>query len=110
MSFIKNMLGRLFVPNENYPNDAIFVDIRNPEERVQGFIDGAVLLPLGEINDQANKLLPNKQEAIVLYCASGMRSIAAKKMMNKMGYENVFNGINADYVAKTTGKKIIKLT
>lgn len=110
MSFIKNMLGRLFVPNEDYPNDAIFVDIRNPGERVQGVIDGAVLLPMSDINQQASRVLPNKQEAIVLYCASGMRSIAARKMMNKMGYDKVFNGINADYVAKTTGKKIIKLT
>ena len=65
------------------------VDVREKDETRLGFIPGAVFLPRGFLEQQAEQKLPDKNAKIVLYCAGGTRSAFAAHRMQEMGYTNV---------------------
>ena len=66
-------------------------------------IDKALLLPLQQLTQQANTILPNKNTEILVYCRSGNRSRQAAEKLIEMGYTAVydFGGIQ-DWPYKTT--------
>lgn len=70
-------------------------DVREPEEYEEGHIENAVLLPLGDIMREAERILPDKNLPVLVYCRSGMRSAEAAKKLNLLGYKNIidFGGI-----------------
>ena len=82
--------------------DAIIVDVRRDDEYKAGHIPGAVLLTMETITaEAAAKVLPDKNQMILIYCRSGRRSkIAAQKLLD-LGYTNLieFGGI-LDYKGK----------
>lgn len=65
------------------------VDVREKDEFRQGFIPGALHLPRGFLEMQAEQKLPNKDAEIILYCAGGTRSAFAAKSLAELGYSNV---------------------
>ena len=69
--------------------DYVLVDVREKDETRQGFIPGAVMLPRGFLEMQAEQKLPDKNAKIVAYCAGGVRSAFAAKVLQDMGYQNV---------------------
>jgi len=77
--------------------DVIILDVRTQEEYDSGHIENAVLLPVTEIADKAEEILPDKDAKILIYCRSGNRSATASKDLIRMGYTNVydFGGINS---------------
>jgi rhodanese-related sulfurtransferase len=79
--------AKVMVDTEN----AILVDVRTPREFVGGHIKGAVSLPIDVIPAKAEKVLPNKETGIVVYCLSGARSGSAARMLARMGYQNIRN-------------------
>jgi sulfur-carrier protein adenylyltransferase/sulfurtransferase len=66
-----------------------FVDVREKDETKNGFIPGAVLLPRGFLEMQAEAKLPDKNAKLVVYCAGGTRSAFAAKVLQEMGYGHV---------------------
>ncbi len=75
----------------------VVLDVREQEEYDAGHIPGAVLLPLGEINqDTAAAVIPAKDATVLVYCRSGNRSKTACAALVNLGYTNVyeFGGIN----------------
>jgi len=75
----------------------VLLDIREKEELVLGYIKGATFLPQGLLNEKVESLLPEKDVPVIVYCAGGIRSLAAAKLMKEKGYPNVFSmakGIN----------------
>ncbi|MCL2355874.1 MAG: rhodanese-like domain-containing protein [Defluviitaleaceae bacterium] len=77
--------------------DVIILDVRTAEEFAAGKIPGALLLPDYLVNQRAEKILPNKDAEILVYCHSGIRSREAAYELASLGYTNVwdFGGINA---------------
>lgn len=67
----------------------VLVDVREKDEVRQGFIPGAVSIPRGFLEMQAEQKLPDKSEKIVVYCAGGVRSAFAAKTLSELGYSNV---------------------
>src|SRR5688500_2300883 len=67
----------------------LFVDVREKDEWRQGFVPGAVHVPRGFLEMQAEQKLPDKKANIVVYCAGGVRSAFAAKSLAELGYENV---------------------
>lgn len=65
------------------------VDVREKDETRLGFIPGAVFLPRGFLEQQAEQKLPDKSAKLVLYCAGGTRSAFAAQRLTEMGYTNV---------------------
>lgn len=71
---------------------AIMVDVRSRDEYDEGHIDGAVLLPVNEINEEkVNEIIKNKDDIMIVYCKSGARSSEAVSILNGLGYHNVYN-------------------
>ena len=82
--------------------DAIIVDVRRDDEYKAGHIPGAVLLTMETITaETAAKVLPNKNQMILIYCRSGRRSKIAAQNLLDLGYTNLieFGGI-LDYKGK----------
>jgi molybdopterin/thiamine biosynthesis adenylyltransferase/rhodanese-related sulfurtransferase len=65
------------------------VDVREKDEVRQGYIPGAVHIPRGFLEMQAEQKLPSKSDEIIVYCAGGTRSAFAAKTLGELGYENV---------------------
>jgi adenylyltransferase/sulfurtransferase len=75
----------------------VLLDIREKEEIALGYIEGTAFLPQGLLSEKVENLLPDKNIPVVVYCAGGIRSLAAAKLMKEKGYTNVFSmakGIN----------------
>lgn len=67
------------------------VDVREKDEFRAGYIPGAVHIPRGFLEMQAEQKLPNKAAPIVVYCAGGTRSAFAAKTLSELGYQNVLS-------------------
>ena len=67
----------------------ILVDVRNPEEYGEGHIPGARLIPLNNLEMEAEEQIPDKNAKIFVYCQSGKRSAAAGRILAELGYSRV---------------------
>ncbi len=65
------------------------VDVREKDEFRAGYIPGALHLPRGFLEMQAEQKLPDKKAEIIVYCAGGTRSAFAAKTLVELGYEHV---------------------
>ena len=66
---------------------AVIVDVREPYELREGYIPGAVHIPLGSLFRRLKELDPSKE--IVIACRSGNRSITAAQIMQQGGFSQV---------------------
>jgi adenylyltransferase/sulfurtransferase len=72
------------------------IDVREAFEYEIARIDGAKLIPLGEIAERADEL--PRERAIVVHCHSGQRSAQAVRLLQQRGFGTVFSlegGIDA---------------
>src|SRR3984893_4977687 len=72
------------------------IDVREPFEFEIARIDGAKLIPLGQLANRLHELTQNGQT--VVHCHTGMRSAQAVQMLRQTGFTNVYNlegGIDA---------------
>src|SRR5258708_14369898 len=65
------------------------VDVREKDEWRAGHIPGAISLPRGFLEIQAEQKLPNKNARIVAYCAGGTRSALPAPPPQKPAYTNL---------------------
>jgi rhodanese-related sulfurtransferase len=65
------------------------LDVREPWEYSTARIDGATLIPLGELAHRVSEV-PRGTE-IVVYCHHGMRSARACSMLRQVGWTSVTN-------------------
>ena len=72
-------------------NGALVIDVRSPNEFSSGHLPKAINIPLDEIETALPKRVKDKNQILLLHCASGMRSGVAKQKLKGMGYANVFN-------------------
>ncbi len=72
------------------------IDVREPFEYEIARIDGAKLIPLGEITERLDEL--EREQPIVIHCHSGKRSAQAARLLLQRGFTKVYNlegGIDA---------------
>jgi sulfur-carrier protein adenylyltransferase/sulfurtransferase len=67
----------------------VVLDVRESDEWRQGHLAGAVPLPRGFLEIKVETAIPDKNTPIIAYCAGGVRSLLAGKMLKEMGYQNV---------------------
>jgi molybdopterin/thiamine biosynthesis adenylyltransferase/rhodanese-related sulfurtransferase len=65
------------------------IDVREPDEHAQGMIPGTVHIPRGFLEIRIERNVPDRQAPIVLYCASGTRSVLAARSLAELGYVHV---------------------
>ncbi len=73
----------------------VLLDVREQDEFDSGHIPGAILIPYTEIETLAQKMIPDKDKQILVYCRSGRRSKIASEALSNLGYTDVkeFGGI-----------------
>ncbi|RIL05638.1 MAG: molybdenum cofactor biosynthesis protein MoeB [Proteobacteria bacterium] len=76
----------------------LLLDVREPDEFAKARIDGAQLVPLGELEGRVGELAAWKDRTVVVHCRSGARSARACKLLAQHGFTDVWNlagGIDA---------------
>ncbi|HEC21333.1 MAG TPA: rhodanese-like domain-containing protein, partial [Chloroflexi bacterium] len=76
--------------NEALAEEDIFLlDVRQPEELEEnGYIEGAINIPLRELGENLDKL-PSFDTSIVVYCGSGWRATIAMTALGALGWTDV---------------------
>lgn len=64
---------------------ATLLDVRTPEEFASGHIDGALLVPVDELEGRLTEV--SRDRPVVVYCRSGGRSARAASILGEAGYE-----------------------
>ena len=67
------------------------VDVREDTEWAMAHLPGAVHLGKGVIERDIEKVIPDHEAEIVLYCGGGYRSALAGDALQQMGYTNVIS-------------------
>jgi rhodanese-related sulfurtransferase len=70
-------------------DDMLLIDTREDSEWTRGRIKGAVHVGKGVIERDIEKVAPEVDREIVLYCGGGFRSALAADVLQQMGYTNV---------------------
>lgn len=70
---------------------AVILDVRSEAEYASGHINGSLNIPIDQLALSLHRL-PSKDKPVILCCASGTRSAAAKRLLSSKGYRSVYNG------------------
>ena len=71
--------------------NAVLLDVRTPEEHKTGYLDGAILIPLAELESKISGSVPVKTTPIYIYCRSGRRASTAVEKLKSLGYTDLHN-------------------
>jgi rhodanese-related sulfurtransferase len=63
------------------------LDVRGPGETASGTLPGATTIPLAVLADELDQLDPDRP--VVVYCASGYRSLIAASLLSSAGFSDV---------------------
>ena len=67
------------------------VDVREDGEWEKGYIPSSIHIGKGVIERDIEKLIPDQNKELILYCGGGFRSALAADNLQKMGYSNVWS-------------------
>ena len=67
------------------------VDVREESEWSAGHLPAAIHLGKGIIERDIEKMIPDRDAEVVLYCGGGYRSALAAHSLQQMGYTNVWS-------------------
>jgi adenylyltransferase/sulfurtransferase len=70
----------------NAGEDFLLLDCREPDEHAIAAIDGAWLLPMGEIVERVGELAGNEGRRIVVHCHLGGRSLRVALWLRERGF------------------------
>lgn len=79
----------------NLDQGAVLVDVRTPAEFAQEHAQGAINIPLQQLQRGEFGPLKNDQ-TLYVYCQSGNRSAEAIQLLNQAGYENTVDLTSLD--------------
>ncbi len=86
-----NIDGTKFEQMEKDNKDLLILDVRTPDEFKSGHIPNAKNIHVGQLSSKISTLEKYKDKNVVVYCASGGRSISAALTLSKNGFNNVYN-------------------
>ncbi|KAG5719342.1 Heat shock protein 67B2 [Termitomyces sp. T112] len=82
--------------------DTYLIDVREPDEVIQGMIPSAINLPLSVLGNSLHLdpaaffekhgfKKPQKDQQLIFYCRSGKRSASASDVAKRNGFTNILN-------------------
>lgn len=86
---VKNLKADEFKNQLNNNRNKILIDVREPNEYREGYIPGAINIPLSQLKGRIGEVPKDKD--IFLYCRSGMRSKQAARILSKKGVKYLTN-------------------
>ncbi len=84
--------------------DLLLVDVREDYEYNDGHIPGSILMPLGELVENHERL--DREKEIVLICRSGQRSGVAAQFLSEEGYTEVYNMVGGMLAWRGSVKRV----
>jgi rhodanese-related sulfurtransferase len=82
----KSEISELDATQARALDGAVWVDVRELDEWQEGHLPGAVHVPRGFLESRIETVAPDKEQPVVLYCASAARSAFAAKSLSELGY------------------------
>ncbi|MCZ4370280.1 FAD-dependent oxidoreductase [Vibrio diazotrophicus] len=85
---------------DNLTEDQLLLDVRNPGELQNGYLTGAVNIPVDQLRQRMNELPKDKE--IIIYCQVGLRGNVAYRQLVNNGYKarNLLGGYRTYLFAK----------
>lgn len=77
--------------------DIQLIDVRQPEEWAFSKIEGAKLIPLGEILNRMDEIDENRET--VIHCKAGMRSANAVQALQRAGFKGLLKNLKGGITA-----------
>jgi len=90
LSFVsKEQLLEMMENKENFK----LVEVLSEKSFSEGHLPSAINIPAEQIEGKADALLPDKSQAVVVYCSSFTcsASTGAARKLQEMGYKNIFD-------------------
>jgi len=86
---------------DNLTEKQLLLDVRNPGELENGFIEGGINIPVDELRQRLNELPKDKE--IIIYCQVGLRGNVAYRQLVNNGFKarNLIGGYRTYQFAKT---------
>ena len=78
-------------PDPQQKDTMLVIDVRSEREFQATAVQGAINLPLPQLEQRIREVVADGTTPIALYCASGARSGIACTMLKQMGYADVRN-------------------
>ncbi|NHN33757.1 rhodanese-like domain-containing protein [Paenibacillus agricola] len=84
---LKHLVPDQFQDELKGNHNKVLIDVREPGEVKQGYIPGALNIPLSQIKNRVGEI--PKDKSVYLYCRSGMRSKQAARILSKNGFQEL---------------------
>lgn len=84
-------------PGADAARPTVLLDVREPWESSMGVIEGACLMPMGDVPSNAHRQL-DPDSHIVVYCHHGARSLSVAMWLREQGFskaQSLRGGIDA---------------
>jgi molybdopterin/thiamine biosynthesis adenylyltransferase/rhodanese-related sulfurtransferase len=91
---------------ERAASGALLLDVREPHEWEGGHLPGALFVPLGRLEERITLAAPDRNRPVVVYCATGVRSLAGARVLQLLGYEDVASMAGGIEGWRTEGRPI----
>ena len=72
-------------------NNPVLLDVRGLDEWEMAHMQDAVHVARGHLEAEVEERLPDKSREVVVYCASGLRSLLAGVSLSELGYDRVIS-------------------
>jgi len=72
-------------------DNPLILDVRTPREYAMGHLENSILIPVQVLQKRISELDIYKNNAILIYCATGNRSTVASKILIDAGFNKIFN-------------------
>lgn len=82
-------------------SEIIYLDVREDDERAAGHVEGAIHLPLGQIEAGDTDTLP-RDVTLAVYCRSGRRSAIAVQALQSQWFTNLIDAGGMDSIPDVT--------
>lgn len=93
--------------NKNNPDFAI-IDVRTPGEFAEGHVEDAIIIDFYSESFRSDINALDKNKTYLIYCQSGNRSGKALKIMEELGFTEVYNISGGILEWKAQGLPLIK--
>ena len=71
--------------------NAVILDVRTPREFSSGHVEGAINIPVQSLQKDSIETIVQKEQPILVYCRSGVRSKKVVFTLQSWGYTHVYN-------------------
>jgi molybdopterin/thiamine biosynthesis adenylyltransferase/rhodanese-related sulfurtransferase len=87
-----------------HAENAIVLDVREPDEYEQGAVPGSMHIPRGTLETNIEMRVPDHSTPLVVLCAGGTRSAFAAQTLEQLGYDDVVSVIGGFNQWKDEGR------